>query len=202
MWSAAGVFTLSLAGQSAARLVGVKVMTAFANGMPVIVLALIALLVHLRQLDRADKTEAAKESALATELAVLRAELETAQEAIATAQAERAADAEPLREALAAAQRQAEEDAQKRAILERKIAAQKPSRGRANQPRAKSANARATQAHEKDVDARTKALEILAAEPDISGAKLAERVGMSKRWGQLHKPELVAMAADLEGSQS
>jgi hypothetical protein len=46
--------------------------------------------------------------------------------------------------------------------------------------------------------AKRKALRILADEPDISGAKLAERVGMSKRWGQLHKPELVAMAADLE----
>lgn len=200
MWSAAGVFALSLAGQSAARLVGAKAMTAFANGMPVIVLALIAILVHLRQLDRADAARAeeaarrderarAEEAAAADERTALRAELDTL-----------AGEVEPLREALAAATKQAEEDAQKRAILERKLAAQKPSRARANPARAKSATARAEQMT-KDVDARTKALSVLAAEPDISGAALGPRVGMSKRWGQLHRDELVAMAADLEQSQ-
>ena len=50
-----------------------------------------------------------------------------------------------------------------------------------------------------DFDASTQALSILAAEPDISGAKLAERVGMSERWGQNFKKNLAASAASPNG---
>jgi len=39
--------------------------------------------------------------------------------------------------------------------------------------------------------AREDADKILAAEPDISGAQLAERVGMSERWGQEHKKQFL-----------
>lgn len=48
---------------------------------------------------------------------------------------------------------------------------------------------------EADVDARTKALKILEEEPGISAAQLGVKAGMSKRWGQEHRPELVAMLA-------
>lgn len=208
MGSGAAVFALSLAGQESDHLLAAAHeavppvwVVGFVTALPLIAVALVAVLIHLRQTDRdeaaevvrqaADEAERiAAEAAAADERTVLRAELETL-----------AAEVEPLREALAEAAKQAEEDALKRAILERKLAAQKTSRARANPVRAKSANARANQAREKDVDARTKALPILAAEPDISGAALGLRVGMSKRWGNLHRSELVAMAADLEGSQ-
>jgi hypothetical protein len=191
-WSFAVVFVLSLIGQAASHLVPQGTVpppevVVFITSLPVIVLALIAVLVHLRQLDREESAEAEQQDMKAGEIAALRAELATEREAL-----------QPLRDALAGAQREAEEGAANRAILERKLAAQTPPRKRANAPRAKSASARAKQAQEKDVDARTKALDVLAAEPGISGAELGPRVGMSKRWGQLHKPELVAMAADLE----
>lgn len=203
MWSFAVVFVFSLIGQGASHLAprGAQPSAAvvvFMTSLPVLVLALIAILIHLRQKDREESAQAEREAVqqrerVATEMAegdertVLRAELEAL-----------AAEVEPLREALAAAQQKAAQDAAQRAMLERKLAAQTASRKRANPPRAKSANARAKQAQEKDVDARTKALSVLAADPGISGAELGERVGMSKRWGQLHKPELAAMAADLE----
>jgi hypothetical protein len=198
MWSAAGVFTLSLAGQSAARLVGVKVMTAFANGMPVIVLALIALLVHLRQLDRADRSEAeeaarsderarSEEAAEASELAVLRAALETAQAGLATAQADRAD-----------AQRGAQETAAKAEVAERKLASLRAKSARSGKgaaaPRGKGADPRATEVPS-DVDAQAEALSILAAEPGISGAQLGPRVGKSKRWGQDFKKNLAGSSA-------
>jgi hypothetical protein len=206
MWSCAVVFALSLVSQvsyheltaPAGVTTGRRFVIGFASALPVIILALIAVLIHLRHLDRTEaaaaeqaRQEAEREAYAAAaktdERTALRAELAAERDAL-----------QPLRDALADAQQQAEESAEKRAILERKLAAQTTSRKRANPPRAKSASARAKQAQEKDVDARTKALDVLAAEPGISGAELGPRVGMSKRWGQLHKPELVAMAADLE----
>jgi hypothetical protein len=191
-WSAAIVLILSFAGQASSHLtardaIPPPVVVVFVSVLPVIVLAMIAVLVHFRIKDRADASEAARQDEKDAEIAALRADLEAEREAL-----------QPLRDALAAAQQEAGESAAKRAILERKLAAQATSRKRANSPRAKSATTRAKQASKEDVDARTKALEILEVEPGISGAELGPRVGMSKRWGQLHKPELVAMAADLE----
>lgn len=201
MWSAAGVFTLSLAGQSAARLVGVKVMTAFANGMPVIVLALIALLIHLRQLDRADAADAAereraasasaqREAAEASELAALRA-------GTATARAER----DEAHADLATARTELARTVAKVAALERKIEAQKPKRTRTQASaarRTKTGDAApqpgARNMLPDDFDARTQALELWLASPQISGKDLAAAVGMKERWGQLRKAEFAAAA--------
>jgi hypothetical protein len=196
MCSAAAVFALSLAGQEADHLMTFAHRTAppvgaamLLTALPLTAVAMGAILIHLRQKDRAEAVAGEQESATARELAAVRADLEAERDAL-----------QPLRDALAEAQQRAEDDAAVRATLERKLAAQAASRKRANAPRAKSATARAKQANEEDVDARTKALAVLAAEPGISGAKLGPRVGMSERWGQMHKPELVAMAADLEQS--
>lgn len=93
MWSAGGVFLLSLTAQSSASLMSARAAGAFANAMPVTILALIAVLVHLRHLDRAEsaqteeaarKTEqrAAAEAAAADERTALRAELEAARTAV------------------------------------------------------------------------------------------------------------------------
>lgn len=192
MCSAFATLALSFVGQGASSIAAAAQLPAwlavFVKDLPVVVLALIAVLIHMRRLDREDAGAAVREDVKDAEIGALRERLEAL-----------AGETVPLREALATAQREVEAGAAKRAILERKLAAQTPPQ-RARPPRAKGAAARATQAQEEDVDARTKALAVLAAEPDISGAELGPRVGMSKRWGQMHKPDLAAMAADLETS--
>jgi len=47
----------------------------------------------------------------------------------------------------------------------------------------------------KDVDTQAEALRILAGEPDISGSELGERLGMTKRYGQMLKKNLAPPAA-------
>jgi hypothetical protein len=188
MWSAAAVFTLSLVGQGSAHLVapGTKpspVLVAFVTALPVIVLALIAVLVHLRQLDREEAVEVAEESALRAGLR----SAEAAREAAETARDE--------------AQREAAEATAKAEALVRKLdASAGAKRGRnagrknpATAGRRKGAEDPATRVP-KDVNARAEALAILDTEPGISGAKLGDRVGMSERWGQLFKSEMVRAA--------
>lgn len=206
MWSAGVVFILSLAGQGAAHLVkpGTQpspVLVVFVTSLPVIVLALIAILIHLRQTDReeiaanerraaAAERQAAAERAEADERTALRAQLE--------ALAARVAEAETARDD--AAQRAAQAEA-KTAQLERRMAAQTGAKG-ARKPGAKKAAGsprKGTSAEREtelpdDFDAQTEALRILAAEPGISGAELGPRVNRSKRWGQTFKGKLAKAA--------
>lgn len=197
MWSAAVVFAMSLTGQGAAHLVrpGQQpsgALVVFVSALPVIVLASIAILIHFRQADREDAQQAETEREEAGERAALRAELAAAAARLAEAETARS-DAE---------QRTAQAEA-RTAQLERKLAAQKNAQtarktragNRAVSPR----KSRATSEPE-DVDARTEALRVLSQEPDISGAKLGPRVGKSARWGQLHRDELAAMAAEFTGT--
>ena len=92
MRSAAVVFVFSLAGQGFAHLYAHKTPPAevvvFVSALPVIVLGLIAFLVHLRQIDRAEMAEAEGGVAEQTELAAVRAELSEAVTAVRTLQAE------------------------------------------------------------------------------------------------------------------
>ena len=186
MWSAFTVLGFSLIGQGsssvAARSVPPLIVAVFVKDLPVIVLALIAILIHLRRLDRADVAEAAEHARAVTaeagriaaeesEIAALRAELDTLTDTLETAQAERDD-----------AQRERAEMAAKAEVLARKLSAAQGARKRATAPRSKSETKVPS-----DVDARAEALAILAAEPGISGAELGPRVGMSKRWGQLLK---------------
>lgn len=204
MWSAFTVLGFSLIGQGsssvAAHSAPPLAVAVFVKDLPVVVLALIAVLIHFRRLDRSEAEEAAglaaadalriaEEAAAADERASLRAKLTALSEAMQAAQAD-----------LAAAQNEAVQAAQKNEILARKLDAATRAKKRANPAGDRGANARAKQMT-KDVDARTKALSVLAAEPGISGAALGPRVGMSKRWGQIHRDELVAMAADVEESR-
>jgi len=111
MWSFGAVFILSLIGQGASHLVpqGAKpsaVLVVFVTSLPVLVLALIAVLVHLRQLDREEAAEVAEESALRSALDAARAARDAAQEELAGARAELAevtAKAEALTRKLASA---------------------------------------------------------------------------------------------------
>jgi hypothetical protein len=209
MWSCAVVFAMSLAGQVLYHELtvppgtppGRRVVIGFVTSLPVIVLALIAVLIHLRHADREDaaqavraKAEAERQAAIeraeADERAALRAELETLRQEFAAAETARGE-----------AERRAEDADANTATLTRKLAAMSEAKGTrkpgARKPAAstrKSAGSPPETRLPDDFDAQTEALRILAAEPDISGAKLAERVGRSERWGQLFKSNLAKTA--------
>lgn len=246
MWSAIAVFVLSLTGQGAAHLVepGTKppaALVVFVTALPVLVLALIAVLVHLRQVDR-EEAEAEQEAAVRAEreAAVLRAEAdertalraeiagmreahaaaldaagenldaeraarETAEQeaarlaaavserddAVAAMEAAQAA-AEAAEAARSEAARQAAESAEKIESLNRRLARLGGAKGRSTGTGESRKNRDTTVPS--DFDAQAAALSILAEEPGISGAKLAERVGMSERWGQAFKKQLATRA--------
>jgi hypothetical protein len=180
MWSAAAAFVLSLIGQASSRLtarsaVPPPVVVVFVGTLPVIVLALIAILVELRRRDRADIAEAVAESAAAAELAALRVEMEAQQEALAAAQSE-----------LAEAQQQAAESQARIDALTRKLAAAAGAKGR-RKPPAKRGSVPPAAKVPRNVDVQAEALAILTAEPDITGEELGARVGRGDRWGQTFK---------------
>jgi hypothetical protein len=154
--------------------------------------ALVALQVLLSLQSRAAQIaseRAQSEAAAADERVTLRAQIAAAQAALAPA-IERAENAE---RAAAEAAATADELARKLAAADAKNARSRASRKRAAAPRSATAQERATKVPD-DVDARAEALSVLAAEPDISGAQLGPRVGMSKRWGQDFKRGLATAA--------
>lgn len=132
---------------------------------------------------------AAADAAAVDERAALRAQLEAAQTAQAAAQ-DRADDAQ---RAAAQAAETAAQATRKLDAAKAKTARSRTAQTRAPAPRSDRATAPATEVPD-DISARAEALSILAAEPDISGAQLGVRVGMSKRWGQTFKNELAAAA--------
>lgn len=201
MWSAAVVFILSLTGQGAAHLVRPgqqppPALVVFITALPVIVLALIAILVHLRQADREEAAEAerlaaeaekqaATERAEAGERTALRRELEALS-------AQRDADLSAFESGLAE-ERSARESAQRdlaqalaRAeALDRKLAAASD-----RKPRKASAGTRKTAQATADGDATTelRAIMELQADPDLCkprmGGELARRIGVSPATGR------------------
>jgi hypothetical protein len=202
MWTAAAIFVMSAVSQAASHLAADRMppsaVVVFVSILPVTVVAMIAVLVHLRQLDRAEATQAeeaarkaerarTEAAAAGDERTALRAQLEDARAAV-----------EPLRADLETARNELGRVTAKAGELERKLDAQRkrnsPAKKRATSPRSRSAGSRATEVPD-DVDARAEALAILAAEPGISGADLGLRVGKSKRWGQLFKTGLATTAA-------
>ena len=209
MWSAFTVLGLSLIGQGsstlAARAMPPLWLAVFVKDLPVIVLALVALLIHVRRLDRADAeaaeecaraaaAEAQREAAETSEVVTVRLELEAARAALEPAQA----DLVTARTELARTSGRVE-------TLERKLAAQKPKRTRTQTPAARrvktpeAAPHAAPEATDRtmlpdDFDARTQALEIWLSNREISGKDLGEKVGMKERWGQLRKAEFAAAA--------
>lgn len=110
MWSFVGVFLLSLVGQGASHLVppGTKpsaALVVFVTSLPVLVLALIAILIHLRQRDREEAAEEAEENSLMTELEAERSARKSAEAGLESARselAEAAAKAEVLTRKLTA----------------------------------------------------------------------------------------------------
>jgi hypothetical protein len=88
MWTAGFVFVLSLIGQESGHLLASSheavppaYVVAFVTALPLVSLALIGILVHLRQADREDASAAARTAAEADGLTALRAELDAARTA-------------------------------------------------------------------------------------------------------------------------
>lgn len=191
MVSFAVVFVLSLIGQAASHLVPQgtvppPAVVVFITSLPVIVLALIAVLVHLRQLDREEAAAAAADASAAQETGALRAELDAAREAL-----------QPLRDALSAAESERDTANAKAESLAVKMAARKPNRTRTRLPnsgRGKAPNSVPETTVPKDVNARTEALGYWLEDPDISGKELGEKCHRGERWGQLRRAEFVAAA--------
>ena len=208
MWSAGGVFVLSLIGQGASHLAAGRMppsaVVVFVSTLPVVVLALLAVLVHLRHLDRveASATEevamkaarlAAVETAEADERGQLRAELEMLREEMRAAECARDEAAQEAADATAKAE-----------TLARKLASVSGSgRGRNGHAKTPATGGRTSAETQvpKDVDAQAEALTILAREPEISGAQLGLRVGNSERWGQLLLKSLAASGDPSGGAQ-
>jgi hypothetical protein len=127
-----------------------------------------------------------------------------AEDARIAAEAGRASNADQLRsardalEAANAARREAEARAEqaeaKAAALARRAGTAAGAKGTRSAGSAAGGGAPATKVP-KDFDAQAAALAILAEEPDISGAKLGERVGRSERWGQDFKKQLATRPA-------
>lgn len=207
MWSAAVVFVLSLVGQGASHVVRPGMtppaaLVVFVTDLPVLVLALIAILIHLRHLDRAEAVQAeeaarkaerarAEEAAAADERTALRVELEAAREALepvqadlVTARAELArvtAKAEALTRKLEAA------SARKRGGT----TARKPARATARKPEPATGPATAPQA-DSDVDREALVLKYLA---DGKSASEAGRLaGLSDSRGRQIARELAKAA--------
>jgi hypothetical protein len=197
-WSAGAVFCLSLVGQGAAHLVppGSRpspVLVVFVSSLPVLVLALIAILIHLRQADREAAEALARQSAEVERLAAieraeaderawLRRELDALgaqRDADATAHRaeldEAVSDLASARQELAQALRRAE-------ALERKLAADDPSKRR-RKPAPTTGKKPAATAEGDDLTMELLAYMALQDHPELCkprmGGKLAVEVGCS-----------------------
>lgn len=223
MWSAFGVLGLSLIGQGSSTLAAHATpplwLAVFVKDLPVVVLALIAILIHLRRLDRGEAAaaelahaetaqEAAEEAAATDERTVLRAELDAQREASQ-------AELETLRGELDAAtidRSRVEQDAAdalaKVEALTQKLArvsGRKPARkSTPNKVSASTPNTGAGSTLEpevpEDVDTQAEALRIIAQEPGISGSALGRRLGKSERYGCMLKKSLTRATAPVDPS--
>jgi hypothetical protein len=208
MWSAAAMFALSVAAQESGHLIAAAhwqapmFAVALVTPIPLLAVALAAVLVHLRQADREEAAEAVRRKADADRLAAIeRAEADerTALRRELEALAQRLAHVDTARND---AEGRAAKAEARTAQLERKVAAQTGAKGPRKTSAAKGATGAREDRAEEDVDARTKALDVLSREPGISGAELGVRVGMSKRWGQLHRDELAELSTAFAGDEA
>jgi|HubBroStandDraft_6_1064221.scaffolds.fasta_scaffold11889_7 hypothetical protein len=192
MRSCAVVFALSLIGQVAyhemtvppGMPIGRRIVVGFVTALPVTVLAMIAVLIHLRHADRADAVQAkdaarnaaqraAAEAAAADERTALRAQLEDALAAVAPLQA----DLETMRNELARVTAKAEAAAAKLEAM----SAQRKRKRTAQRHTAKSAQ-------EDDLTTEMRALTEMEKDPELRkprmGGELARRLGVSASTGR------------------
>ena len=197
MWSCGVVFVLSLTGQvlyheitaPAGTPIGKRIVIGFVTSLPVIVLALIAVLIHMRHIDRAEMTEAAEEAALDTELADASAALRQAEADRDTARDEAA----QATQAMAVLQEQmAALEAKLEAALKGDTAKrQPPRRSAAPKPPARTGG----ETEEEKLGTEVAALAIIAEEPDISGSELGRRLGTTPGYGRTLMRKLVSASA-------
>jgi hypothetical protein len=211
MWSFFAMFTLSLIGQASSHLTAHSkppaAVVVFMSDLPVVVVACVAVLIHLRQLDRAEavqaeeaarKAERARAEAAAAddERTALRIQLDTALAAVEPLQA----DLETARNELARVTAKADQFARKLAAASgAKRTAKPPANKTASSPRNKAPNSPPETEVPNDVDTQAEALLILAAEPTISGSDLGLRLGKTKRYGQILKNKLAGSVAGPDG---
>lgn len=179
-WSAAGVFALSVAGQSAAEVAPATAVKVFANALPVTVLALIAVLVHYRQKDRDDAAEADERTAVQAEMDALRAQVKAL-----------ASDLGAEQTARMSAQQGAAEALEQAGAIAQKLAA-KSAQGK----RAKTAQPARKSAQADDITLEFRALDELQKDPGLRaprmGAELGRRIGASPATGRRLHAKLTA----------
>ena len=229
LWSAAGVFVLSLMGQASYHLMAAMHRTAppqwvvvFVAALPVIVLALAVILIHLRHADRANAAEAERvrleaeqrdtraqaeaarlaqeEAAAADERTALRAQLAEALGAV-----------EPLREQLEAEREESAvklrdtQEALEEALRRAEALTQKLAGLSAQKKRAKAAGTRA-QGGESDPTNELRAVMELRASPKLMqprmSGELARALGLSPATGRRLHVKLVADGALTQYAQS
>lgn len=212
MWSGAAVFVLSLAGQESDHLLAASRRTVppagvvgFVTALPLIAVALVTILIHLRQLDHGDAEQAAedareaaaqarRELAEASELAAVRAELETARAALEPLQA----DLETVR-AEAAAKLRDTEAALTEALTRAEALTQKLATVSAQKKRAKAGAGTRTRSSESDPTNELRAVMELRANPKLMqprmSGELARALGLSAATGRRLHGKLVADGA-------
>lgn len=225
MWSAAAVFVLSLVGQGASHLIrpGARppaVLVVFVTDLPVLVLALIAILIHLRHSDREVARRDARKAVEVSEVAKLSAEVIAWKAAWGKAVAEAGAGRDAARaEAGAAAADEraalrAELDAREtaletvqadldtaraelaEALMRADATAQKLAAVSARKPRRKPAKSATESAHGEDATTELRAIMELRADRVLwkprMGGELARRLGVSPATGRrLHTRYIV-----------
>ena len=199
IWSAAAVFGLSVVGQSAAQVMDATAVKVFANALPVIVLALIAVLVHLRVKDREEAAEAARilaeadrqaaiERAEADERTALRADLEAIRGELAGKDEAAKAALESLRAQLETAHADLAEALTRKEELAARIAQMT-----AQKKRAKAAGG---SAQAEDLTTEFRALDEMEKDPSLRGPRmggeLARRIGVSGATGRRLHARLTA----------
>jgi hypothetical protein len=217
MWSAVGVFILSLTGQGAAHLVKPgqqppPVLVVFVTALPVLVLALIAILVHLRQADREviealarkaeqDERKAAVLRAETDERARLRAELERVSADATTRLSGLQDDLTDAQQDLETARGELTEALRRAEALTAKLAAVSAQKKRAKVP----ASARAGSAESDPTNELRAVMELRANSkllgPRMSG-ELARALGLSPATGRRLYGKLVTDGALNEYAQS
>lgn len=220
MWTAVIVFTLSMLGQEAGHLLSASRQTApwyvqaLATALPLIALGLIAILVHLRQLDREEARTAARKAAEAERLAAMERAEADERTALREQVDELTAALSASSGDLAAARQETEAALAKVEVLTRKLAGTSgakgtrkrrpvppPKRGAVSGPEATPISGPETPPAD-DVDTQAAALEILASEPGISGSELGRRLGKTERYGCMLKKQLSASGAAPEAAVS
>lgn len=204
MWTAAGMFVLSLGGQESAHLIAAAGNRApwyavvLVTALPLFAVGLIAVLVHLRQADREEageaerrkadaarqaaieRAEADERTALRRELAAVREEMEsitsTHREELGTERTAHETAQHDLAEALARAEK-----------AEAKLAATSAQKKRAKGTR---------NAQGGDLTTELRAIQLLDAHPELRqprmGAELARRLGVSPATGRRLHSQLTA----------